>query len=92
MNKLVTIKQKNIYVNVYDIKAKCIFDENIYKIVKENPHTLHFFCDISNIIFCEHDKCNKDKYGYTPSEQPIISVLAASDVDKLVIPILGSCV
>ena len=38
MHKIVTVKQKNLYIRAYDIKAKCVFDENIYKIVKKNPH------------------------------------------------------
>lgn len=44
----------------YDLKAKCTFNKKIYDIIIKNPHTLHFFCDIQNIIICE-DKSNLNK-------------------------------
>ena len=43
-------------------KYLCKIDKKYHNIIKKNPHTIHFFCDLLNIVNCENKNCNS--YGY----------------------------
>lgn len=63
------VKRGNKFIEVFDIKAKCTFENKIYEKIIKNPHTTHFFCDIKNIEICENDKC-PDGVGYIFYRRP----------------------
>tara|TARA_B100001248_G_scaffold255762_1_gene235898 strand:+ start:48 stop:1151 length:1104 start_codon:yes stop_codon:yes gene_type:complete len=42
----------------------CKIENEFHDVLRKNPHTIHFFCDLKNIINCKNNKCNEKGYKY----------------------------
>ena len=45
-------------------KYLCKINNEFHNVIKKNPHTVHFFCDIKDVINCDKNKCDGKGYKY----------------------------
>jgi len=66
-------------------KYLCKIDKKYHNVVKKNPHTIHFFCDILNIVNCENNKCEEKglKYERDIEEELDKSNIKLDDIKNL---------